>query len=249
MAETRKVKMCFWNDTKVIEFTPEERYFYLYLLTNPHTNLIGCYELSLTTISRETGYTKEVCENILKRFVECYHVIEYAKDTKEVLLVKWLYHNFSKSEKTQAAMLKDIKKVKSDKFRNFFNNFLNRENVIEVKSVEPKKTKYSEDVLEIVAYMNMVFDTHYRAQTKATREHIIARLKEGFTVDDFKAVIDKKFKQWGNDSKMSLYLRPQTLFSGKFESYLNEVGNVRGKQKTSQFDELRSIAEGGFYDS
>ena len=45
---------------------------------------------------------------------------------------------------------------------------------------------------------------------------------EGYTVEDFKTVIDKKFKSWGNDPKMSLYLRPSTLFGTRFGEYLNE---------------------------
>ena len=47
-------------------------------------------------------------------------------------------------------------------------------------------------------------------------------MNEGYTVEDFKTVIDKKFKSWGNDPKMSLYLRPSTLFGTRFGEYLNE---------------------------
>ena len=55
MAIYRSIQMSFWTDSKVVdEFTPEDRYFYLYLFTNPHTNLAGCYELSLKQASVET---------------------------------------------------------------------------------------------------------------------------------------------------------------------------------------------------
>ena len=64
MAEYRVVKMCFWNDTKVQdELSPEDKYFYLYLLTNPYTNLCGCYELSLNKAAIELGYNKETIVN------------------------------------------------------------------------------------------------------------------------------------------------------------------------------------------
>lgn len=70
MATYRNVQMSFWTDSKVTDdFTPEDRYFYLYLMTNPHTNLAGCYELSLKVASNETGYTKEVVENLIDRFI------------------------------------------------------------------------------------------------------------------------------------------------------------------------------------
>ena len=76
-------------------------------------------------------------------------------------------------------------------------------------------------IVEIVDYLNSVTGSKYRSTTDSTRRHINARLSEGFTVDDFKAVIDKKFMEW-NGTKYSAYLRPETLFGSKFESYLNQ---------------------------
>ena len=70
--------------------------------------------------------------------------------------------------------------------------------------------------------MNEKAGTNYKATSKATQRLINARLKEGFTVDQFKEVIDKKVADWGKDEKMSQYLRPETLFGTKFESYLNK---------------------------
>lgn len=75
---------------------------------------------------------------------------------------------------------------------------------------------------EILNYFNQQAGTSYRASSKATQRLINARTNEGFTVDDFKKVIDIKVAAWKNDPKMSQYLRPQTLFSNKFEGYLNE---------------------------
>lgn len=75
---------------------------------------------------------------------------------------------------------------------------------------------------EIMSYFNQQAGTSYRASSKATQRIISARTNEGFTVDDFKKVIDIKVANWKDDPKMSKYLRPQTLFSNKFEGYLNE---------------------------
>lgn len=74
----------------------------------------------------------------------------------------------------------------------------------------------------IVAYLNEKAGTKYKATTPKTQTLIRARLSEGFTLDDFKAVIDLKCAEWLGDAKMSKYLRPETLFSPKFEGYLNE---------------------------
>lgn len=75
---------------------------------------------------------------------------------------------------------------------------------------------------EILNYFNQQAGTSYRASSKATQHLINARTNEGFTVDDFKKVIDIKVANWKDDPKMSQYLRPATLFGTKFESYLNE---------------------------
>lgn len=83
-------------------------------------------------------------------------------------------------------------------------------------------------VEEIVEHLNQRTGKRYRASSGATRRHIVARWREGFTLDDFITVIDKKAAAWmGTD--MEPYLRPQTLFGTKFEAYLNEPwpGTVR----------------------
>ncbi|MBR4589306.1 MAG: conserved phage C-terminal domain-containing protein [Bacteroidaceae bacterium] len=90
------------------------------------------------------------------------------------------------------------------------------------KNTDNKTDIYKEQVEQIVNYLNEVLGTEYRPTTKKTRDVINARLKEGFTVEDFKTVIYKKAKQWVDDPKMCKYLRPETLFSNKFEGYLNE---------------------------
>ena len=89
-------------------------------------------------------------------------------------------------------------------------------------------TDYSAEVKSIVDYLNSKLGTKYRAQTANTRKHIIARLKEGYSVDDFKRVIDSKYSDWSGDTKMSRYLRPDTLFGSKFESYLNSATSNDG---------------------
>lgn len=75
---------------------------------------------------------------------------------------------------------------------------------------------------DVIDYLNLKTGSNYKHTTKATIKYINARYKEGFSLDDFKHVIDVKCNQWINDPKMKQYLRPETLFSTKFESYLNQ---------------------------
>lgn len=85
---------------------------------------------------------------------------------------------------------------------------------------ETKKSKFSEETEEIISYLNSKAGTHYR-NVDSNRKLITARMKEGYTVEDFKTVIDKKCDEWkGTD--MQQFIRPVTLFrASKFENYLN----------------------------
>ena len=83
MAIFRCVSPNFWTDPKVDDdFTPEDKYFYLYLLTNPHTSLSGCYELGKKQASRELGYNEDVVDRLIRRMEIVHGVIRYDKTTK-----------------------------------------------------------------------------------------------------------------------------------------------------------------------
>lgn len=101
----------------------------------------------------------------------------------------------------------------------------------EDKEEEQDKIRDKESIYtSVISYLNEKAGTKYRATTPKTQALIRAREREGFTLDDFKAVIDKKCAEWmGCD--MEKYLRPETLFGPKFEGYLNEKG--RGKNGIS----------------
>jgi uncharacterized phage protein (TIGR02220 family) len=79
------------------------------------------------------------------------------------------------------------------------------------------------DIKDIVLFLNQKTGKKYSDKTEATKKAINARLKDGFTVDDFKTVIEIKTAEWLNDPKMNKYLCPDTLFRpGNFEKYLNQ---------------------------
>jgi uncharacterized phage protein (TIGR02220 family) len=86
----------------------------------------------------------------------------------------------------------------------------------------------------IINYLNEKTGAHYRATTPKTKKLIEARMKEGFTVEDFQTVIYKKTKQWKDNPDMCKFLRPETLFGTKFEGYLNEQEQA-AESKESKF--------------
>ena len=78
---------------------------------------------------------------------------------------------------------------------------------------------------EIIQYLNDKTNNTYKPEICKTQELITARWNEGFREEDFKRVIDHKVSEWFNDPNWTQYLRPETLFSTKFESYLNQKLN------------------------
>ena len=92
----------------------------------------------------------------------------------------------------------------------------------------------------VIDYLNEKADKNYRATSKENRKYIQARFNEGFTLDDFKKVIDNKVADWDHDptkgeKDMRPYLRPETLFGTKFESYLNAKPVVNATAKRNNF--------------
>lgn len=110
-------------------------------------------------------------------------------------------------------------------------------------SEKSKKTKCFIPYGEIIDYLNDACGTRYTATAKATQRLINARFNEGFTLDDFKQVIDIKAAEWLGDAKMNAFLRPETLFGTKFESYLNQKQVQGTAGKKSEADYLKSWEE------
>lgn len=118
MAIYRNVSLSFWEDIKIVDdFTPEDKYFYLYLLTNPHTNLLGCYQISFKQMTNETGYNKDTIEKLIDRMVSKHKVIEFDFETNEVFIKKWYKYNWTRSDKLLKNVEKLIQYIKSDIFK------------------------------------------------------------------------------------------------------------------------------------
>ena len=97
---------------------------------------------------------------------------------------------------------------------------------------------------EAIDYLNEKAGTKYKSSSKNTTRHIQARLNEGYTLEDFKTVIDKKCSEWLN-TDMEKYLCPDTLFGSKFEKYLNQkINATRINNKNTQNNAVQDIEWG-----
>lgn len=91
------------------------------------------------------------------------------------------------------------------------------------RSISPQSPEDGPPYGEIIAYLNEKTGKRFRPSTESYRAAIRARWNEGYRVEDFLRVIDLKAEEWAGNSKMQGYLRPQTLFGSKFDSYLNSA--------------------------
>lgn len=114
MGIKRIVDVSFWTDGKVDEFTPEDKYFMLYLLTNPFTKQLGIYEISVKQAAFQMGYSVEAFNALLDRFQNKYGMIAYSKNTSEIAILNYLRHSVMKGGKPVEDCIKqDIQRVKN----------------------------------------------------------------------------------------------------------------------------------------
>ncbi|WP_312070395.1 hypothetical protein [Anaerotignum propionicum] len=121
MGNFSKIEHDFWQDDFVLNLTPEERYFYLYLLSNGRTNALGCYELRMRMAEVETGYNADTIKKYLNKFVSSGKIL-FDFDTQEVLIVNWYKYNWTKKTGNINSILKDFKAVKSLTFKGILEN-------------------------------------------------------------------------------------------------------------------------------
>lgn len=114
MGIKRIVDTSFWTDGKVDEFTPEDKYFMLYLLTSPFTTQLGIYEFNIKQVAFQLGYSDDSVKSLLDRFENKYNIIIYSKETKEVAVKNYLRHSIIKGgAPVRDCLIKEMKQVKN----------------------------------------------------------------------------------------------------------------------------------------
>ena len=282
MGIKRIVDTSFWTDGKVDDFSPEDKYFMLYLLTNPFTKQLGIYELSIKQAAFQLGYSIESVKVLLDRFESKYKIILFSPETNEVAIKNFLKHSIVKGgAPVRDCLIKEMKGVKnkaliskvfahikgSERLNETVTNIIaefeekngvlnysnekdndnenDNDNDNEVSYHDTGDESYSESFTdiysEVISYLNLRAEKNYKVTTPKTKTLIKARLKEGFTLDDFKLVIDKKCREWMG-TEWAQYLRPSTLFGTKFEEYLNANVNLKKEEKSEYADFMQQLA-------
>ena len=201
-------------DQKDMNIYEREILILLYRYSNFNTNITGYTVGQLVASSDKVlGLTTQKVRTILKN-LEKKGYIEFLtsgskgkESTLKITIKQQLFNN------NVTNISEQLQQVEGGKQQQSNNN---------VTTLSKKKEKDNNIYSLVIDYLNKKANTNYRPTTKNTQSFINARVKEGYTVEDFKKVIDSKSKEWLN-TDFEKYLRPTTLFGTKFENYLNEA--------------------------
>ena len=187
---------------------------------------------SLQYLADWTNLSKQSVINCLKSLLEKGIIIKKDKYINNVKFVEYYSKNLNRVVKnfeqgSQKTLIGGSQKTLTNNIdiNNINNNIKN-------------KIEYINIVDEVVNYLNERVGSNYKSNTPKTRDKIKARINEGFTLEDFKKVIDIKFIEWKN-TEFEKYLRPETLFGTKFESYLNQ----KVKKTLNEYAKTINISE------
>lgn len=170
------------------------------------------YDVHITNVSRWVNSLVD------KGYLESQLV--YKEGTKEIEKRVLRLSSVSKNVKTPHSKNVKTSISKNAKENNTSINNTSMNNNILSSSLDETKGK----AVEIIDYLNDKAGKRFSHKTKETAKHINARLKDGYTVEDFKRVIDNRVMKWSRDKKMKEYIRPDTLFTPtNFEKYLNDA--------------------------
>lgn len=268
MALYRTISLSFWTDPKIVdEFTPEDRYFYLYLFTNTHTNLAGCYEVSIRQMVNETGYSKDTIERLLNRFKTIHKVIDYSEVTKEILLINWHKYNWTSSEKFRKPLLKEIDGIKNDTFKEYLLNIYNGEsplyrygidticndtsvtvtntNNINNKNINNIYINNNKNIYSI-SFENIYNEYPRKGDKKKAYGCFQARLKEGYSEDELLIATKNYAEQCKKEKREQRYIKLASTFFGvntPFVDYLPHGLSGKPNMKVEWGKMIRDLSE------
>ena len=240
--------MSFWTDPKVSDdFTPEDKYFYLYLLTNPHTNICGCYELSIRQMSIETGYSRDTIEKLLDRMERIHDVIRYSSETKEILIINWPKYNWSQSPKVKKSIEDSMTRLKHQEYKAFLSKCFEHIDTISIGyqyhtnttfslgigigigngigSISNEANSKSDEKKRHLAEVEDFFESIWKLYIRKEGKNAVTKAakEEIFSVgyERMKACIEKYSREKEGCDKQYI-LMGSTFFNGRYKDYLED---------------------------
>lgn len=236
-------------DTRALAFKygSVEHKFYDYLIKKENYSRlkglpIGQVEITVRTLAKDIEVSEKVARRLIKQFTEddFIELIKKANSKKEssIYILKTYAEKGTVEDtvedtvRTQLneniAIVEDTKGHGLDTVEGTVEGTSKIDNINRIKN----NNIYS----RVIDHLNEKTSKSFKYTTKKTKSCIDARIREGFKEEDFLKVIDIKTKEWKDNPDMSKYLRPETLFGTKFESYLQQ--EVKQDQPEQQFKSL-----------
>ncbi|MDT8862081.1 DnaD domain protein [Alkalihalobacillus sp. MEB130] len=134
MAKFRMIQTGFWNDPKVMEeMTPEDKFFFMYLLTNPQVTQIGVYRITKKQVAFETGFSVETVQLLFERFLHQHELIRYNDETRELAIKNWGKHNLGRGGKPMLDCIrKELEDVKDRSLITYVGQFVTNDSIREL---------------------------------------------------------------------------------------------------------------------
>ncbi|MEK5500083.1 conserved phage C-terminal domain-containing protein [Bacillus sp. FSL M8-0168] len=253
MAKYRHVHTEFWQDPKVLEeMTPEDRYFYLYLLTNPNTSQIGIYSITKKQMAFDLGYSIESINSLMERFLKHHKLVEFNPTTREIAIIKWGKYNLTKAGKPMLDCIqKELRQVKdrsliqliyphipNESIKQLFLRYVNDTSTTSDQKEKEKEKEKENNILsgkpddaspekDEIPYKLIIDLLNKVAGTKY--RHTTPKTKTLIKARWNEGFRFDDFKhvilvkcEEWRGTDLDKYLRPETLFGTKFENYLNQ---------------------------
>jgi DnaD/phage-associated family protein len=176
MAKFRMVRVDFWRNPVVSEeMSPEDKYFYLYLLTNPNTTQIGIYQITKKQMAFDLGYSIESVHSLMDRFIHHHKVIRYNPETRELAIKNWGKYNLHKGGKpVMDCIYSELKEVEDTSLIRYVSESIQKGEICSVYQSFCKQVEIStgeEEVIDIE-----VHDTYLHTESEEYTDSLIPSL-------------------------------------------------------------------------
>lgn len=203
------------DDPKVAKMSPKVFKFFIFLMCfASEREQNGALPFS----KKELSWRLRIPIKRINLYINELKELKIIEDNPVILFINWGKRQFASDSSKER-----VKKHRDSKCNVTVTPDVTHQNRTEQNRTDIKKKNVPPFEI-IIAYLNNKSNKNFRHTSKDTQKFIKARWNEGYDLDDFRKVIDVKTAKWLIDPKYIDYIRPQTLFGTKFESYLNETG-------------------------
>ena len=269
MAIRRIIDTRFWKDEKVVsEYTPEDKYFFLYLLTNPQTTLLGIYKFVPKIAAFEMGYSIEAVITLIERFEKKYKVIRYNKETSEMAVRNYLKYGIVAGGKpvydrlvSEAKEVKDKSLIAYIKESIFESDELNYTARQFLETIDDEKPEYQNKPPEPPVYgdgngngngYGVTSPLRGRnvdvtsPQSKKPVKHKHGEYQNVLLTDDELEKLKTEFTDWAERiERLSEYIESK---GAKYKSHLATIRSWARKDNPNGLNNGKPADDGGIYD-